>query len=67
MNKQKKTAMEKKLFRSEKKIIGGVCGGLGEYFGVDPVIVRLLWVTSVLMFGVGILGYLICWIVIPSK
>ena len=52
--------MIRRLYRSKKdKIIGGVCGGIAEYFNVDPVIIRLLWVVAVLMWGAGILAYLI--------
>ena len=58
----------KRLYRSRKnRIIAGVCGGLGEYFGIDPVIIRLLWVLLVLLYGTGILAYLIAWMIIPSK
>jgi phage shock protein C len=58
----------KRLFRSTKdKILGGVCGGIAEYFDVDPVIVRLLWILFSLMFGAGILAYIIAWIIIPKK
>lgn len=59
----------KRLFRSKKnRVIGGVCGGLGEYFGIDPVLVRLVWVIlSVCGFGTGIIVYLIAWLIIPEK
>jgi phage shock protein C len=59
--------MKKRLFRSKNKMIGGVCGGIGEYLNIDPVIVRLLWLSSVLLLGAGALAYLICWIVIPLE
>jgi phage shock protein C len=56
----------KRLYRSMKnKILGGVCGGIAEYYNMDPTIVRLLWVFFSLMFGVGILAYLIAWIIVP--
>lgn len=57
----------KKLYRSKKdKIFAGVCGGIGEYFGVDPTIVRLLAV--ILGFtGSGILAYIIAAIIIPEN
>ncbi len=56
----------KKLYRSRKNyMIAGICGGLGEYFDVDPTIVRLVLLCSVLLAGTGILFYLIGWIVIP--
>ena len=58
----------KRLYRSNKdKILGGVCGGLAEYFDVDPVIVRLIWVLAALMGGAGILAYIIAWIIIPKR
>jgi phage shock protein C len=45
--------------------IAGVCNGLGAYFGVDPTVVRLLWIALILAFGAGILIYLLLWIVMP--
>ncbi|MEM7825225.1 MAG: PspC domain-containing protein [Candidatus Aenigmatarchaeota archaeon] len=58
----------KKLYRSRKnRIIAGVCGGLGEYFEIDPVLVRLLWILFTAAFGSGILAYIIAWIIIPEK
>lgn len=59
--------MEKRFYRSSRnKIIAGVCGGLGEYFGIDPVIIRLLWVAAIFIGGAGLLFYIIAWIVIPG-
>ena len=58
----------KRLYRSGKdKILGGVCGGIGEYLGVDPVIIRILWVLAVLGWGIGILAYVIAWVIIPRN
>ena len=58
----------KKLHRSKKnRVIAGVCGGLGEYFGIDPVIIRLLWLLFLFAMGTGILAYIIAWIVIPEE
>ena len=58
----------KRLYRSTKnKVLGGVCGGLGEYFNIDPVIVRILWILFCLAWGVGILAYIIAWIIIPKN
>jgi phage shock protein PspC (stress-responsive transcriptional regulator) len=48
-------------------MLGGVCGGLGEYLDIDPVIIRILFVVAVLFGGGGILAYIILWIVIPQK
>lgn len=58
----------RQLYRSRRqRMIAGVCGGIAEYFGTDPTLVRLIWVVlSLPMFGfVGVLAYLICWAVIP--
>lgn len=58
----------RRLYRSGRdRILGGVCGGIAEYFGIDPVIVRLLWVIGTLAWGFGILLYIICWIIIPRN
>lgn len=60
--------MYKKLYRSvTDKMIGGVCGGIAEYFEIDPVIVRLIFVLAVIFGGSGILAYIILWIIIPQK
>ena len=58
----------KRLYRSKKdKIIGGVCGGIAEYFGIDPVIVRVIAGVLAFMGGSGILAYIIAWIIIPQN
>ncbi len=55
-----------KLYRSRsQKMIAGVSGGLGEYFDVDPVLIRLLFVVTAFISGVGILAYIVLWIVVP--
>lgn len=60
--------MEKRLYKSnENKMIEGVCGGIGEYFGMDPTLVRLGWVLFCALGGSGILAYLIAAIIIPQK
>jgi phage shock protein C len=60
--------MYKKLYRSvTDKMLGGVCGGLAEYFAIDPVIVRLVFVLAVVFGGSGIFAYIILWIIIPQK
>ncbi|MDT3696900.1 MAG: PspC domain-containing protein [Ignavibacterium sp.] len=60
--------MNKKLYRSvTDKMLGGVCGGIAEYFGIDPVIIRLTFVLAVIFGGSGILAYIILWIIIPQK
>lgn len=55
-----------RLYRSRsQKMIAGVSGGLGEYFDVDPVLIRLLFVVTAFISGVGILAYIVLWIVVP--
>lgn len=58
----------KRLYRSRRdRMIGGVCGGLGEYLGLDPTIVRLLFILFGLGGGSAILAYLILLIVVPEE
>ncbi len=60
--------MGKQLYRStENKIIGGVCGGLGEYFEIDPSLVRVIMILLFFAHGIGLLAYLIAWIIIPQR
>ena len=57
-----------RLYRSCKdKILGGVCGGIAEYLGIDPTIVRILWIIGTLAWGFGILLYIILWIIVPRN
>ena len=60
--------MEKKRLtksKTEKKIFG-VCGGLAEYLDVDPTVIRLIWAGSVIVFGVGVIGYLAAALILPE-
>lgn len=58
----------KRLFRSRKdRILGGVCGGMGNYFNLDPVLVRVIWVVLLFAAGVGFLAYILSWIIIPEE
>ena len=52
---------------STNRVIAGVCGGLGEYFGVDATIVRLLFVLLAIFHGIGVLAYIVLWIVMPRE
>ena len=57
--------MEKKLYRSNtNKMLCGVCGGIGEYFNIDPTIVRLIW-SIFICSGPSILAYFIAALIIP--
>ena len=59
--------MEKKLCRSTRgHRIAGVCGGFAEYFGVDAALIRVIWAIFSLGYGIGILAYIICAVVIPK-
>ena len=58
--------MQRKLYRSQTDMkLSGVCGGLGEYLGLDPTVVRLMFILLTLLGGHGILIYLILWLVMP--
>lgn len=57
---------DKKLSRSNNKMIGGVCAGIADYLGLDPTIVRIVWVLMLFFAGFGILLYLILWIIMPK-
>jgi len=58
----------KVLYRSQaNRLLGGVCGGIGEYFNVDPNIIRIIWAALVFFWGAGILLYIVAWILLPAK
>jgi phage shock protein C len=60
--------MAKRLYRNDsEKVIGGVCAGLAEYFDIDVVIIRIIFVATALIWGTSILLYLILWIAVPRK
>ncbi|WP_158755274.1 PspC domain-containing protein [Dyella sp. S184] len=59
--------MEKRLYRSRNdRKLAGVCGGIAEYYGWDPTLVRVAWIVLTLLGGSGILIYLIMWLVMPE-
>ena len=61
--------MKKKLYKIEKgRKIEGVCGGIAEYFDIDPTLVRLIWVLfTACSFGSGIIAYIIAAIIMPRQ
>ena len=61
--------MTKRLFRSDDRMLGGVCAGIAEYLGWDPTLVRIAYIIlSIASIGFpGILVYLILWIVMPPR
>ena len=58
--------MSKKLYKSRDRVLAGVCGGIAEYFGVDPTLIRVIWAVLICCFGTGILAYIICMLIIPE-
>ena len=60
--------MQKKLYRSKSnRVLLGVCGGVAEYFNIDPTVIRVIWaVTSIFAFA-GVVAYVVCAFVIPEK
>lgn len=62
------TSEIKRLYRSRTdRVLGGVCAGIGNYFNLDPVLVRVAWVVGFFAAGIGFLAYLIAWIIIPEE
>ena len=60
--------MERRLYRSRKnRVFAGVAGGLGEYFDIDPVFVRVIFVVATFAGASGLLAYIILWIVVPKE
>jgi len=60
--------MDKRLYRSRtNSTISGVCGGLGEYFAIDPTFIRIVAVLLALADGIGIVAYIVAWIIIPKE
>ncbi|MDD7221551.1 MAG: PspC domain-containing protein [Oscillospiraceae bacterium] len=60
--------MDKKLYKSQgDRKLCGVCGGLGEFFGIDASLIRLAWIVFCLLGGSGVLAYIIAAIVIPDE
>ena len=58
----------KKLYRNvNDRKIAGVCSGIGEYFDVDPVLIRLIWIVFAFAAGGGIVAYFIAWLIIPER
>ncbi|MCR5322641.1 MAG: PspC domain-containing protein [Lachnospiraceae bacterium] len=59
--------MEKRLHRSiTDRKIAGVCGGIAEYFNIDPTIVRVLWAVFSCMGGGGLLAYIVACLIMPE-
>jgi len=62
----RETYQRKRMYRDpDNRILGGVCGGIGAFLNIDPVILRVMFVI-LLFFGIGVIIYLILWIVMPE-
>lgn len=60
--------MSRKLYKSNaNRLLAGVCGGIANYFDIDPTLIRLGWVAFCALGGSGILAYIIAAIIIPSR
>ena len=60
--------MYKRLYKIDQgKMVDGVCGGIAEYFNIDPTLVRLAWILFSAMGGSGILAYIICAVIMPRQ
>ncbi len=60
--------MQKRIYRSRReKVFAGVAGGLAEYFEVDPVFIRLIFILLTFLSGIGIIGYIACIFLIPKE
>ncbi|MCI8352733.1 MAG: PspC domain-containing protein [Clostridia bacterium] len=60
--------MQKRLYKIEQgKKLDGVCGGIAEYFDIDPTLIRLVWILFSCWGGSGIIAYIIAAIVMPRK
>ncbi len=60
--------MKKKLYRSSRgKILVGVCTGLGEYFDIDPVLIRALFIVALFSGGIGAMLYIVLWMIMPKE
>jgi phage shock protein PspC (stress-responsive transcriptional regulator) len=59
----------KRLYRSKtRRMLGGICGGLGDYLDVDPTVIRLVWaVLTIFTWGIWLLIYIIAWVIVPEE
>lgn len=58
--------MSKRLCKSKNRMLAGVCGGIAEYFSIDPTLIRLAWIVFCALGGSGVLAYIIAALVIPE-
>ena len=67
MTTQHSTAPRRLRRRSDERVLGGVAGGLGDYFNVDPILIRILLVASLVFGGLGLFLYLVAWVLVPDE
>ena len=57
----------KRLYRDEENsVLGGVCSGLGSYFEIDPIIIRIIFIVTIFFGGFGTIAYIVLWIIVPK-
>ncbi len=62
------TRQVKRLYRSDDRMIAGVCAGIAEYFNVDPTLIRIIFVLLLLPGGLpGFIPYVVLWVIVPTK
>jgi len=60
--------MNKRLYRNKKKgVLFGVCQGLGDYFNIDPVFIRIIWLLTLVYYGTGLIAYIFACFLITNK
>jgi phage shock protein C len=68
MNDDTSAGRPRRLYRSrDDRMIAGVCGGLAAYFSVDPTIVRVIAVATILLPGPSVIAYLVMWLIVPEE
>ena len=69
MEQMSKHIAMKRLYRSKtQRMIAGVCGGIGIHLDIDPTVIRLVWAgLTLLSVGIGIIAYIIAWIIVPEE
>jgi phage shock protein PspC (stress-responsive transcriptional regulator) len=69
--KEEKTVLEgqrnRRLVRRDPRVLGGVCRGIAEHFGISSVVVRTAWLVSVVLFGTGLIAYFLMWALVPAE
>jgi phage shock protein C len=68
MSESARNAGSRRLYRSrDDRMIAGVCGGLASYFSIDPTIVRVIAVATILLPGPSVIVYLVLWLIVPEE